>query len=264
MEWSLAYLAVGAIVGFLAGLFGIGGGLIIVPALTFLFVAQGFPQTHLLHLALGTSLASITFTSVSSLRAHHAHRAVNWQIFRSITPGIIFGSLIGSFSASKLPSSALAVFFSVFVYFAATQIMVDIEPKAFRQLPGGAGTFLVGIIIGFVFSLVGGGGAILSVPFMLYCNIKAHDAIGTSAAIGFPIALCGAAGYVFTGLTQPNLPTLSLGFVYLPALLWLVLASVLTAPFGARLAHRLPVKPLKKIFAVYLYVVATKMLVGLV
>ncbi|MGH8742782.1 MAG: sulfite exporter TauE/SafE family protein [Burkholderiales bacterium] len=264
MEWSLAYLAVGAVVGFLAGLFGIGGGLIIVPALTFLFVAQGFPQTHLLHLALGTSLANISFTSVSSLRAHHAHRAVNWQIFRSITPGIIFGSLIGSFSASKLPSSALAVFFAVFVYFAATQIMVDIEPKASRQLPGRAATFLVGIIIGIVFSLVGGGGAILSVPFMLYCNIKAHNAIGTSAAIGFPIAVCGAAGYVFTGLTQPSLPPLSLGFVYLPALLWLVLASVLTAPFGARLAHRLPVKPLKKIFAVYLYVVATKMLVGLV
>ena len=263
MEWSLAYLAVGAIVGFLAGLFGIGGGLIIVPALTFLFVAQGFPQTHLLHLALGTSLASIIFTSVSSLRTHHAHGAVNWQIFRSITPGIIFGSLIGSFGASKLPSSALAVFFAVFVYFAATQIMVDIEPKASRQLPGRAGTFLVGIIIGVIFSLVGGGGAILSVPFMLYCNIKAHDAIGTSAAIGFPIAVSGAAGYIITGLAQETLPPLSLGFVYLPALLWLAVASVSTAPLGARLAHRLPVERLNKIFAVFLYIIATKMLVGL-
>ena len=264
MEWWAAYLAVGALAGFLAGLLGVGGGFVIVPSLIFLFNSQHFPQTNLVHLALGTSLASIMFTSVSSLRAHHAHGAVNWKIVRHITPGIVIGTLLGSVFAAMLSSSVLALFFAVFVFFAATQILLDIKPKPHRQLPGSVGTFLVGIIIGFVFSLVGGGGAILSVPFMLYCNIKAHDAIGTSAAIGFPIAVCGTAGYVFTGLTQHSLPPLSLGFVYLPALLWLVVASVFTAPFGAKLAHRLPVKRLKKIFAVYLYLVATKMLVGLV
>ena len=264
MEWWAAYLAVGALAGFLAGLLGVGGGLIIVPSLIFLFNSQHFPQTHMLHLALGTSLASIMFTSVSSLRTHHTHGAVNWKIVRRITPGIVIGTLLGSGLAALLSSSILAVFFAVFVTFAATQILLDIKPEPSRQLPGGAGTFLVGTIIGIIFSLVGGGGAILSVPFMLYCNIKTHDAIGTSAAIGFPIAVCGTAGYVFTGLTQHSLPPLSLGFVYLPALLWLVVASVFTAPFGAKLAHRLPVKRLKKIFAVYLYLVATKMLVGLV
>lgn len=263
MEWWAAYLAVGALAGFLAGLLGVGGGFIIVPSLVFLFNSQHFPQTHLVHLALGTSLASIIFSSVSSLRAHHAHGAVNWMIVRRITPGIIIGTLLGSGFAALLPGSILALFFAVFVYFAATQILIDIKPKPHRQLPGTAGIFLVGTIIGVIFSLVAGGGAILSIPFMLYCNIKTHDAIGTSSAIGFPIAVSGAAGYIITGLAQESLPPLSLGFVYLPALLWLAVASVFTAPFGAKLAHRLPVERLKKIFAVFLYIIATKMLVGL-
>jgi len=263
MEWWAAYLAVGAMAGFLAGLLGVGGGLIIVPSLIFLFSSQHFPQTHLLHLALGTSLASIMFTSVSSLRAHHAHGAVNWKIVRRIAPGIVIGTLLGSGLAALLSSSVLALFFAVFVSFAATQILLDIKPKPSRQLPGRAGTFLVGIIIGIIFSLVGGGGAILSVPFMLYCNIKTHDAIGTSAAIGFPIAISGAAGYILTGLAQENLPPLSLGFIYLPALLGLMVTSVFTAPFGAKLTHRMPVERLKKIFAVFLYIIAAKMLIGL-
>jgi len=157
----------------------------------------------------------------------------------------------------------LALLFALFVFFAATQILFEIKPKPSRQMPGALGTFFVGIIIGITFSLVGGGGAILSIPFMLYCNIKTHDAIGTSSAIGFPIAVSGAVGYIFTGLTQDNLPPLSLGFVYLPALLWLVVAGVLTAPFGAKLAHRLPVARLRKVFAAFLYIIAAKMLFGL-
>ncbi len=263
MEWVAAYLAVGALAGFLAGLLGVGGGLIIVPSLTVLFSSQHFPQTHLLHLALGTSLASIIFTSMSSLRTHHAHGAVNWRFVRDITPGIAVGTLLGSGLAAQLSSSTLALFFAMFLYYAASQILLDIKPKPSRQLPGRVGTFIVGSIIGILFSLVGGGGAIMTVPFMLYCNIKTHDAIGTSAAIGFPIAVFGTAGYIFTGFSQENLPPLSLGFVYLPALLWLAVASVLTAPHGAKLAHRLPVARLKKILAVLLYFIATKMLVGL-
>jgi len=263
MEWWAAYLAVGALAGFLAGLLGVGGGFVIVPSLIFLFNSQHFPQYHLVHLALGTSLAGIMFTSVSSLRAHHAHGAVNWKIVRGITPGIVIGTLLGSVFAAMLSSSVLALFFALFVFFAATQILLDIKPKPHRQLPGSVGTFLVGIIIGVIFSLVGGGGAILSIPFMLYCNIKTHEAIGTSAAIGFPIAASGAAGYIFTGLAQANLPPHSLGFVYLPALLWMVVTSMLTAPYGAKLAHRLPVDRLRKVFAAFLYIIAAKMLVGL-
>lgn len=263
MEWALTYLAVGALVGFLAGLLGIGGGLVIVPALTFLFIAQGFPQTHLLHLALGTSLASIMFTSVASLRAHHAHGAINWRIVRIITPGIIAGTLGGSLVASRLSSLVLAVFFTGFVCLAATQILLDIKPRPTRQLPGRLGMFIAGTVIGIISSLAAIGGAVMSVPFMLYCNVKTHNAIGTAAAIGFPIAASGTAGYILSGMAQKSLPLLSLGFVYLPAVLWLVIASVLTAPLGAKLAHRLPVDKLKKILAVLLYLIAAKMLAGL-
>jgi len=263
MEWWATYLAVGAVAGFLAGLLGVGGGLIFVPSLIFILKSQHFPQTNLLHFALGTSLATIVFTSISSFRTHHAHGAVNWEIVRQITPGIVLGTLLGSALAAQLSNSTLAILFAVFVLLAATQILLEIKPKPSRQMPGRLGTFLAGVIIGIVFSLVGGGGAILSVPFMLFCNIKTHDAIGTSSAIGFPIALSGAAGYIFAGLAQDNPPPFSLGFVYLPALLWLVVAGVLAAPFGARLTHRLPVAKLRRVFAAFLYIIAAKMLVGL-
>jgi uncharacterized membrane protein YfcA len=263
MEFWLFYLLTGIFAGFLAGLLGVGGGLVIVPVLTFIFTAQHFPASHILHLALGTSLASILFTSVSSLRAHHAHGAVNWQLVRGVTPGILAGTFLGTVLAAQLSSNFLKGFFVMFVYYVATQMLLNIKPKPTRQLPGWGGMFGAGGIIGGVSSLVGIGGGTLSVPFMTWCNIKMHQAIGTSAAIGFPIALAGAVGYIVNGLGTAGLPEYSLGFVYLPALAGLVLASVLTAPLGARLAHRLPVPQLKKIFAALLYVLGTRMLVSM-
>ncbi|MDP2963226.1 MAG: sulfite exporter TauE/SafE family protein [Sulfurimicrobium sp.] len=263
MEFWLFYLLTGIVAGFLAGLLGVGGGLVIVPVLTFIFTAQHFPASHILHLALGTSLASILFTSVSSLRAHHAHGAVNWQLVRGVTPGILAGTFLGTVLAAQLSSNFLKGFFVMFVYYVATQMLLNIKPKPTRQLPGWGGLFGAGSIIGGVSSLVGIGGGTLSVPFMTWCNIKMHQAIGTSAAIGFPIALAGAVGYIVNGLGTAGLPEYSLGFVYLPALAGLVLASVLTAPLGARLAHRLPVPQLKKIFAALLYVLGTRMLVSM-
>lgn len=264
MEFWLLYLAVGVVAGFLAGLLGVGGGLIIVPALAFIFAAQHFPQDYILHLALGTSLASILFTSVSSLRAHHAHGAVNWSIVRGIAPGIVAGTLLGTLVAAHLSTGFLKIFFVLFVYYVATQMLLNIKPKPSRQLPGHIGMFAAGGVIGSVSSLVGIGGGTLSVPFMTWCNVKLHQAIGTSAAIGFPIAAAGAVGYILTGLPAKMLPEYSLGFLYLPALAGLVVASVLTAPFGARLAHRLPVTRLKKIFAWLLYAIGTRMLFGLI
>ncbi|MDO9189158.1 MAG: sulfite exporter TauE/SafE family protein [Sulfurimicrobium sp.] len=263
MEFWLFYLLTGIVAGFLAGLLGVGGGLVIVPVLTFIFTAQHFPASHILHLALGTSLASILFTSVSSLRAHHAHGAVNWQLVRGVTPGILAGTFLGTVLAAQLSSNFLKGFFVMFVYYVATQMLLNIKPKPTRQLPGWGGLFGAGSIIGGVSSLVGIGGGTLSVPFMTWCNIKMHQAIGTSAAIGFPIALAGAVGYIVNGLGTAGLPEYHLGFVYLPALAGLVLASVLTAPLGARLAHRLPVPQLKKIFAALLYVLGTRMLVSM-
>lgn len=263
MEFWLLYVATGIFAGLLAGLLGVGGGLVIVPVLAFIFAAQGFPAAQIMHLALGTSLASIMFTSISSLRTHHAHGAVNWRVVRGITPGIVAGTLGGTVVAAQLSTTFLKMFFVVFLYYVATQMIMNIKPKPSRELPGKAGMFGAGGVIGAVSSLVGIGGGTLSVPFMTWCNVKLHQAIGTSAAIGFPIAAAGTAGYVANGWALGTLPAYSLGFVYLPALAGLAVASVLTAPFGARLAHRLPVARLKKFFALLLYVLGTRMLFSL-
>lgn len=263
LEFWLLYLATGVFAGFLAGLLGVGGGLIVVPVLAFIFAAQHFPAGLVMHLALGTSLASIMFTSVASLRAHHAHGAVNWRVVRGITPGIIIGTLAGTVVAARLSTLSLKVFFVVFLYYVATQMALNIKPKPSRELPGAAGMFGAGGVIGGVSSLVGIGGGTLSVPFMTWCNIRLHLAIGTSAAIGFPIAAAGAVGYIANGWALGTLPAYSLGFVYLPALAGLVMASVLTAPLGARLAHRLPVDRLKKVFVLLLYALGTRMLFSL-
>lgn len=257
------YLAVGAFAGLLAGLLGVGGGLVIVPILVFTFIAQDVPYQHLQHLALGTSLATIAFTSVASLRAHHAKGAVDWATVRSIAPGIVAGTFGGAWVAAWLSTQFLKVFFVLFVYWVCAQMLLDIKPKASRQLPGWLGMSSAGLTIGAVSSLVGIGGGSLSVPFMTWCNVPMHRAIGTSAAIGLPIALAGALGYLTSGWQAPGLPTYAIGFIHGPATLGIVLASVITAPIGARLAHRLPVKTLKRVFAVILLVVGTRMLMTL-
>jgi uncharacterized membrane protein YfcA len=172
------------------------------------------------------------------------------------------GTFFGSWVAAQLSTGFLKGFFVAFLYFVALQMLLDMRPNPHRQLPGSAAMFAVGGAIGGVSSLVGIGGGSMSVPFMLWCNIALRTAIGTSAAIGFPIALAGAAGYAVNGLGE-TLPPHTLGFVYLPALLGISVASVLTAPLGARLAHSLPIGGLKKIFALLLVVMGTKMLLGL-
>ncbi len=259
----LAYLALGAFAGVLAGLLGVGGGIIIVPVLTFLFTAQGLPAPYIAHLALGTSLATIIFTSMSSLRAHHGRGAVEWRVVRRISAGIVAGTLAGSWVAAQMSTRSLKIFFVAFLYYVAIQMLLNIRPKPSRQLPGPAGMLGVGGIIGAISSLVGIGGGSLSVPFMVWCNMSMHNAIGTSAAIGLPIALAGAIGYMANGFAATSLLPWSVGFVYLPALAGIALASVATAPLGARLAHSLPVSGLKKTFALLLIVMGTKLLSGL-
>ena len=259
-EWILAYLALGAFVGFFAGLLGVGGGGIMVPVLTTMFAAQGFPHEHLVHVALGTSMAAIVVTSISSLRAHHAHGAVRWDIVRGIAPGVLLGTFGGTFVASRVASAPLAIFFGCFMAYVALQMILNVKPKPSRELPGPLGLAGVGGGIGIVSALVAIGGGSLSVPFMTWCNVKMQNAIGTSAAIGLPIALAGAAGYLINGWGSTGLPDWSVGFVYLPALLAVSLVSTFTAPLGARLAHRLPVATLKKIFAAVLILLSTKML----
>lgn len=256
----LTYIGVGAVAGLLAGLLGVGGGIVIVPMLTFTFAVQQLPTEHIQHLALGTSMATIVFTSVASLRAHHARGAVNWQVVRHITPGILFGTFSGSWVAARLSGNFLKGFFILFTFFVAWQMLSDVAPKASRQVPGRFGLFGTGTFIGCISSLVGIGGGSMSVPFLIWCNLHARIAIGTSAAIGFPIALSGAIGYLVNGLHTPGLPPYSIGFIYLPALAGIAVTSYLIAPLGAKLAHSLPISKLKKGFALLLIATGIKML----
>ncbi len=258
--WLLSYVMLGLASGFIAGLFGVGGGLTIVPILLLLFQAQGFPDAQIMHLALGTAMATIVVTSISSMRAHHRQGGVRWDIFRSMAPGLVGGTLLGSLFASRVPTDAMAMAFTVIVYWAALQMLLDIKPKPTRQLPGSGGLLGVGGLIGGVSSLVAAGGGFLSVPFMVLCNVPMRQAVGTSAALGFPIAAAGVVGYIAGGWGVADLPGPHLGFVYLPAFVGVVVSTVFMAPVGARMAHRLPVKQLKRAFGVMLALLASKML----
>lgn len=250
----------GAFTGFAAGLLGVGGGMMMVPFLTILMTARGFPPELIVHMAIATSLATIVFTSLSSVRAHHRRGAVLWPVVRLLVPGILIGSWIGPWIGKQMNSSVLAVCFAVFVAVSATQMLIDRKPSATRELPQRSGMFAAGGVIGVLGGLVGAGGGFVSVPFMTWCNVKIHNAVATSAALGFPIALAGTLSNIWFGMQTRNLPEGSLGFVYLPALAVIAVASVSTAPFGARTAHNLPVKSLRKIFAGVLYLLAAYML----
>jgi len=262
MDISLiaALLALGAAVGYAAGLLGIGGGMLLVPFMTMVLTAREFPKEHIVHMAIATSLATIMFTSISSVRAHHARGAVLWNVVKLLAPGILVGSWIGPWIGAQLNSSALALSFAVFVAFSATQMLIDKKPAASRDLPKPPGMFAAGGVIGVLAGLVGAGGGFVSVPFMTWCNVKIHNAVATSAALGFPIALAGTLSNIYFGLKEPGMPSGSLGYIYLPALLVISLASVTTAPLGARTAHKLPVKSLKRVFAILLYALAAYML----
>lgn len=260
IEWLLAYLALGGVVGFFAGLLGVGGGGIMVPLLTTFFAAQGFPSEHLVHLALGTSMVAIVLTSLSSAKAHHAHGAVRWDIVKRISPGILVGTFGGTFIASRVPTLPLALFFVCFMGYVSLQMLLNVKPRPTRELPKDPGLAAVGSVIGLISALVAIGGGSLSVPFMTWCNVRMQNAIGTSAAIGLPISLAGALGYLVNGWGVGGLPTYSVGYLYLPAMLSIGAVSSLTAPLGARLAHGLPVATLKKVFAGVLILLSAKML----
>ena len=258
------FMVLGAFAGVLAGLLGVGGGLVIVPMINYTLAIQGMTNEHTHHLALGTSLATIMFTSISSFMTHHRNKAVIWTIVKYITPGILLGTFFGSKIAAHMPTNILKGFFVAFLLYVGTQMLLNIKPKATREVPGFWGNTAAGGVIGMVSSFVGIGGGTLSVPYMTWCNVPMHKAIGTSAAIGFPIAVAGALGYLVNGLGVEGLPEYTVGFIYLPALLGIACASVLTAPIGAKLAHRLPVTKLKKFFACLLYVMAAQMAYNLI
>lgn len=251
---ELALIGTGT--GFLAGLLGIGGGMIMVPFLTIILANKGYPADYTVKMAVATSLATIAFTSLSSVRAHHRRGAVLWPVVKVLAPGILVGSVLGAQIAHALPGKMLGVLFAIFVAFSATQMFLNRKPEPSRTLPGPLATFGVGSAIGVLSSLVGAGGAFVSVPFMTWCNIKIHDAVGTSSALGFPIAVAGTLGYIYAGIGLPQMPAGSIGYLYLPGLAIISVASMLMAPLGARTAHRMDIQPLKKVFAVVLYCLA--------
>jgi len=250
----------GAVAGTLAGLLGIGGGIIIVPVLAMVFHAQGTSIDVLMHVSIGTSLATIVITSISSIRAHQKHQAINWQVFRTITPGIIVGGFLGAAIAKLIPGEQLRFIFSVFMLLIAAQMYFGNASKPHRKLPATLGMLVVGSVIGAIASIMGVGGGSMSVPFLTWCNVAIRNAVATSAAIGLPIAIAGTSGFIISGWGVEARPVWSLGYVNLPAFLSIVAASTLFAPVGARVAHRISPVILKRIFAFFLLILGLRML----
>ena len=256
----IAYLITGAIAGLMAGLLGVGGGLIIVPALAWLFAAQGFAADTLMHFAVGTSLAVIVPTAISSLLAHHRRGSVDWSVVRRLVPGIVLGALAGAAVAQVISSHALAVFFGLFAITVAFQLAVGRQPSGHRALPGSVGMGLAGLFIGGLSALLGIGGGSLTTPFLLWHGLDIRRAVGTSASCGLPIALAGAAGFMIAGQGAAWQPGLNTGFIVWPAMAAIVVTGVLAAPAGARLAHHLPRLVLQRVFALFLLAIGCKML----
>lgn len=247
-------MLLGAFGGFAAGLLGIGGGMILVPFMIMLFPMVNMPEAYMVHTAIATSMATILFTSISSMRAHHRRGAIRWDIVAVLAPGIVVGGLLsGGAVFSYLDPAWLALVFAVFVAYSGARMMWGKPPAVGRSLPGRVLTLLMGVVIGFVSGLVGAGGGFLSVPFMVRGNVPMHNAVATSAALGFFIALANTAGYVASGQSESTGVSGMFGYIHIPTLLGIVVVSMLTAPVGARCAHSLPVQTLKRVFAILLF-----------
>jgi len=259
-EFVIYYIILGSFVGVAAGLMGIGGGGIIVPTLTMLFLMQGMAPSEVVHMALGTSMATIVITSFSSLRAHHKRGSVMWNVAKMMTPGILIGAFLATFLASILSSFYLAILFSIFMAYVSIQMFLNKKPKPSRKLLGASGQFFSGSIIGAISALVSIGGGSLSVPYLIWQNVDLKKAIGTSAAIGFPIAISGTLGYMINGWGHTDMSHLVFGYVSLPTFFIIAFFSYFTAPLGVKLTHILPVQITKRIFALLLITLSIKML----
>lgn len=256
----LAYALTGLLAGLIGGMLGLGGGIVIVPILHFLFSRQGFPVAGLMQAAITTSLATITVTALFAARAHHKKGAILWPVIPRLAPGILIGAAAAALLADVLSSAALRFGFGVFEILLAMQIAFDLKPGARNSLPGPAGLAGFGGAVGFFSTLLGIGGGALTTPFLLWRGVNIHNAIAVSAACGFPVAVAGATAMIIAGLDSPARPAHSLGYLHWPAALIIMAASMIFAPLGARLAHQFPVKILKRVFAMILLIVGVRML----
>ncbi len=257
---TIIYLVLGTVAGLTAGLFGIGGGVVIVPALLLTFPYLEVNESVMTHLAIGTSLATILITSISSIQAHHKKGAVRWPVVFRISPGIIIGALLGAQVAGSLDGETLRQAFGVFLLVIALKMGVGLKPKATRDLPGISGLVVSGGVIGGISALFGIGGGSLTVPFLSWCRVAMTEAVASAAAVGFPIALAGALGYFYTGLNAEHLPDMATGYIYWPAFVGIVIASAPSAKVGAYIAHKLPARKLQIGFAILLAVIGLKFL----
>jgi len=256
----LLYLVVGAMAGILAGLFGIGGGMVIVPVLIFSFAAQGVPAEVLTHMAVATSLTTIIFTSFSSVREHHRNGAIDWPLVNAMAAGIIVGTGLGVAFITGVPGDTLQSIIGVFALLLSAKMLFGWEPPGEGRRPGKRGLLTAGSLIGFGSSWFGIGGGTFTVPYLTWMRFNMRQAVATSAACGIPIAATGAVSNVLAGWGHDGLPDWSTGFVYWPAVLGIALTSVPFAKLGARLAHKLNADLLKKLFAVLLCVVGIRFL----
>lgn len=247
MEY-IFYTGLGAIAGLISGLFGVGGGAVIVPMLIFAFAAQGIDAEVATHLAIGTSLATICFTSLSSIYTHHQKGAIRWDLVKTMTPAILFGSWLGGIFAISLQGGLLQILFGGFMVAVALQLLLYTPAVGARSLPGVIGTSIAGSIIGGISALFGIGGGTLSTPFLSFCGVKIHQAVGTAAAIGFPIALAATYVYMAADVGGLIMPDGSFGYVFAPAWLGIVVASIPFARLGAKIAHRANEKVLRIAF----------------
>ena len=262
LEWLLLFLMLGSVVGFIAGLLGVGGGGIIVPILTSIFLLQGMPVDKVMHLALGTSMACIIVTSIASLRAHHKKEAVMWGVVKNMSVGLMLGTFLSTFVASYLHSFFLAMVFTLFMVFTGIKMMRK-QPLQSTNKPLNKGSLIFASTgIGAISALVSIGGGSISVPYLVARNIDIKKAIGTSAAIGLPISLAGTVGYLINGWAENSTDNFTLGYIYLPAFVLISVASFFTAPYGVKASHNLPVKVLKKMFALLLIILSIKMLLS--
>lgn len=255
------YLLTGSAAGVLGGLLGIGGGLVIVPALAWLLPGLGVGPEAAMHAAVGTSLATIVFTNSASAASHHRRGAVRWREAARLIAGIVPGALLGAWLAGQLSSGMLERVFAAFAALMGLYLLFGRKPAPHRGLPAAPVLAGAGIIIGGVSSLVGIGGGSMTAPLLMWCNVRAQEAVATASACGLPLALGGALGFVATGWNMPGLPAHALGYVYLPALAGIAVASSLCAPLGARLAHALPAATLRRVFGAALLVIAAFMAV---
>jgi uncharacterized membrane protein YfcA len=255
----LIFFAVGALAGFASGFLGVGGGTIVVPALLWIFLKFAWPEDIVMHMATGTSLAIMAVTTSVSLWAHLKREIEVWDIFRWMWPWVMVGTILGSLLAVFLATQSLVFLFGLFLFLIALSMLCGFQPLA-KTMPNKTNLGLFSGFLGFQSGLLGIGGAVLTVPYLIYCNIPIRKALAISIACGITVACVGTISFMWSGSYVPHLPPASLGYIYLPAFFGIALVSPLFAWLGAWASHRVSVETLRRIFAVFLMLIAIRML----